>query len=235
MFGLFKRSGGLVELKAEGLRLQFSDEPASITRATVVRELRKDDYRLKEISFQPGDIVVDIGAHVGMFSIFVAKRYPFVKVYAFEPIRSNFEHLRQNLARNDVANVEAFNLALTQDGRELRMGGLLDKNSGGMTAHSRTLSEPKETDYVVRSTTLKSVFDEHEIAACKLLKIDCEGSEYEILMNFPYLDRIEHLRGEFHTNLFLRNQGYTIDGLVEHCQRFVKPRNMSIVRCDMAE
>ena len=52
---------------------------------------------------------------------------------------------------------------------------------------------------------------------------------------FPEKSLSAPIHGEFHTNLFLRNQGYTIDGLVEHCYRFVKPRNVSIVRCDMAE
>jgi hypothetical protein len=94
---------------------------------------------------------------------------------------------------------------------------------------------PDHSAWTVKSKTLKTVFDELDIRACKLLKIDCEGSEYEVLLDFPYFDRIEHMRGEFHTNGLLRSKGYTIDGLVAHCRRFVKPENFSYVSCDMAE
>jgi FkbM family methyltransferase len=62
---------------------------------------------------RPGDIVYDVGAHIGLYTI------PFAKVVgaqgqviAFEPATTNYEHLVHNLKLNDLVNVRAFAKAL---------------------------------------------------------------------------------------------------------------------------
>jgi hypothetical protein len=41
-----------------------------------------DIYGLETIGFQPGDIVIDVGAHLGLVSLYLAKRWPFLRIYA---------------------------------------------------------------------------------------------------------------------------------------------------------
>jgi FkbM family methyltransferase len=234
MFGFLNRSREALEFEVDGKRLTFADHPGSITRESIAKELQEDAYQLKTIPFAPGDVVVDIGGHVGIMSIFIAKSYPLVKVYAFEPVPANAQLFRKNLSSNNIQNVELFESAVTGDGRSINLAGRLDKNSGGASAHTVQIS-PKHERWVAQSSTLKDIFDRQDIRACRLLKIDCEGSEHEILLNFPYLDRVEHMRGEFHINSTLRTQGYTIERLVQHCHKFIEPRNLSYVSCAMAE
>ena len=52
----------------------------------------------------------------------------------------------------------------------------------------------------VKSISLKQIFDENKILNCKLLKLDCEGSEYQIIDALPlnYFDRIENIVIEYH-------------------------------------
>jgi FkbM family methyltransferase len=237
MFGFLKRGDRARETAAldiDGLHLEFFDHPSSVTRQLVIQEFVEDAYKLKEIDFQPGDIVVDVGGHVGIFSIFVAKRYPFVKVIAFEPVPPNVEYFRRNLAHNQVNNVELFPMAITRDGRDVQLAGRLEKNSGGASAVTREISSKHER-WTIQSRTLTSVFDEFDIQKCKLLKIDCEGAEHEILFDFPYLARVDYMRGEFHINGLLRSQGYSIDRLAEHCRKFIEPNRLSYVSCTMAD
>ena len=71
----------------------------------------------------------------------------------------------------------------------------------------------------IESTTLENIIKENNINNIKLLKIDCEGSEYEILYNTPkeILNLIKYMRGEFHENKELTNK-YDINSLKKYCQ-----------------
>jgi hypothetical protein len=46
---------------------------------------------------------------------------------------------------------------------------------------------------------------------------------------------VQTLRGEFHINEHLRQQGYSIDRLAQHCQRFIRPERVVFVSCQMFE
>jgi hypothetical protein len=60
----------------------------------------------------------------------------------------------------------------------------------------------------VASVTLDEVFAVHGIERCRLLKIDCEGMEYEILPGAGVLDKVEYLAGEFHASAYLQSLGW---------------------------
>ena len=80
------------------------------------------------------------------------------------------------------------------------------KNSGRLdlflnndqSAHS-IFSKSSES-ISVESTSLQKIFDENKISACKLLKLDCEGAEYQIIDSLPseYLDKIQNIVMEYH-------------------------------------
>ena len=55
----------------------------------------------------------------------------------------------------------------------------------------------------------------------KLLKIDCEGDEYEILYATNQLHKVEYIRGEFHLNNRLRQEGHSWDDLATYCANIV--------------
>ena len=207
----------------------------SVASDVVVKELVSDTYRLNEIGFAPGDVVLDLGGHVGIVSIYLAKKYPFLKIYAYEPSPDNYRHFLENLAANDISNVEVCNQAVTADGRTLNMIAYYECNSGGATGQLREMKLPHRVNFEVQSTTLDTIFRERGLDSCKLLKIDVEGSEYEILMNARCLNRVEFLAGEFHENDYLLEKGYSIAALSEHLTRFIPRDNIRYVPCRMAE
>ena len=198
------------KIKIDGVEMSIADHKGSQTPVAIFRELIRDELGLLDFMAPSKPVIIDIGANTGIISILLGKRFPDATIYAFEPIPRNFENLKLNLKENQVQNVKAFNLALTSDGRQLEMTAALDDNSGGSTANAMEAIRcaPGDSVYQVRSVTLDSVFHENGISSCDLLKIDCEGSEHEILGTFSQISQIGHLIGEIHFNRTILEKGY---------------------------
>ena len=116
-------------------------------------------------------VVVDAGAHVGLFSLRIA---PFTQqVVALEPHPRNFSMLKQNLERNGVTNVEALRLALwtSADRLDLTEGS----DSGGSS-----LTEAGLGHYRTSTTTLRDLLNWY--GHVDLLKLDIEGAEFPVLL-----------------------------------------------------
>ncbi len=86
-----------------------------------LRRMETDYYLSRAAIFREGDIVVDVGAHVGVVSIYLGRKYPFIRVYAVEPEPTNFECLKRNIELNGAWNVTAINKAVSEDGQKRRL------------------------------------------------------------------------------------------------------------------
>jgi FkbM family methyltransferase len=210
----------------DGISLLAYDEAGSQAADWVAWELQADAYRLREMHFDKGDVVIDIGAHIGLFSLYIAKRWPFVNVFAFEPFPANFINCSENLRLNTAANVILSSEAITNDNRLLTMA-TDPRNSGGASAIVKTF-EANGIVSDLSSMTLDMVFSVYGINRCKLLKIDCEGMEYEIVLGTRMLDKVENLVGEFHASAHIQNLGYCPELLRSYCLSFFAPDKMSI-------
>jgi FkbM family methyltransferase len=209
-----------------GISLLAYDDADSQSANWVAWELQADDYRLRDMRFGDGDVVIDIGAHIGLFSIYLAKRWPVIKVFSFEPFPANFRNCAENLQLNGITNVVLSPKAITNDNRLLNMA-TDPHNSGGASAVVKTF----ESNGIVTglaSMTLDEVFLVHEIGRCKLMKIDCEGMEYEILHGARVLDKVEYLAGEFHASPSLQSQGWCPERLRAYCSSFFADNKMKI-------
>jgi FkbM family methyltransferase len=200
-----------------------------------VAELQRDEYGLTKIPFQPGDIVLDIGANIGFVSICLAKLFPFIKILAYEPVPINYELLVCNLVNNAVSNVVPFPLALTKDGRRIAIE-CNPASTIGSTANLRELhGHPDLLRFNVNSVSLDQILEDHAISACRFLKMDCEGSEYEVLLNCRWLGRVEYLSMEVHVNKLLREQGYSPELLSEYCRRHIAGDKLRMQVVKLAE
>lgn len=169
-------------------------------------------YECAGTPMQDGWTVVDIGAGLGDFSILAAHTYPNNQVYAYEPFMESFTLLNRNLAANHVGNVQAFQQAVGQT------GSLVLDLSGGepLQIQSRqsqpTTAENHERTVEVTSLALNEVFVQNGIQRCDLLKLDCEGAEYDILFNAntKALERVQRLVMEYHDGV----NGYSHRDLV---------------------
>jgi FkbM family methyltransferase len=225
----------LYSFQIRNVALSVYDGCASLSANRIAEELLNDVYGLETISFQPEDIVIDVGAHVGLVSLYLAKRWPFLRIFAFEPHPFNHANFVENLRLNNVSNVCLFPQAVTADGRSIMLR-LIDSNTGGATA---VFDMARATAVgPVESVTLPAIFDRFLALGqrCRLLKMDCEGMEYEILPS-PVLDRVDFLAAEFHEGvLYERNEYPSVNigkahALGELCAGFFPPERMRVICC----
>ena len=206
----------------------FYDLVSSKTTQYVAKEIGKDIYDFDSIGFKDGDVVIDVGGNIGMVSIYLAKRFPFLKIYAFEPGKQNYENFLRNIKLNNIPDgvITVKNLAITGDGRDIELVVNL-LNSGGSSNSSLGWASNMcglEVNHDVHSVTLNQVFKQYGINNCKLLKIDCEGSEYEILYGADEatLQKCENLRMEVHENEILNKKFGPGSNLVEFAKKYIR-------------
>jgi FkbM family methyltransferase len=209
---------------------KFYDTFSSYTSQFVAYELNhKDEYNFDNIGLKPGDIVIDIGGNIGMVSILLARKFPFIKVYAFEPVKQNYENFLRNIDLNRIPEgvIAVENIAVTKDSRDVCMK-LIQHNPGGSMVSS---DAPQNGDEAVRSETLMRIIEKNKIGKVKLLKIDCEGTEYEILYNAPpqILSNIEYLRGEFHTLPDNTKPDNSPERLLEYCGKYFEAEKIAVL------
>ena len=152
-----------------------------------------EDYEVSGFNINNEDIVIDIGAHIGLFSLFVSQYCKNGKIFSYEPIEKNFRILKENIELNKIKNVIYFNSAVSNQSNKLKI--FIDSDD---SAHSIFESD---RDFIeVNSTTVKSIFDENKIKKCNLLKLDCEGAEYQIIESIPkeYFLKIDKMIIEYH-------------------------------------
>lgn len=177
-------------------------------------------YEVYGFAIQPGWVVMDIGAGLGEYTLFAAQT-PKTRVFGFEPFPESFALLQENIQLNKTQNIRAFEEAVGAQSGTLT----LDLSSGEpLQFQSQDGSAPvNEKRLTVKSISLVDVFKKLEINACDLIKLDCEGAEYDILFNTPpeMLQRIDHFVMEYHDNTtkynhtdlsqFLEKQGFQVD------------------------
>lgn len=173
----------------------------------VIEVIRGNPYAALLGELRPGDVCLDIGAHIGAFSVLAASRG--AHVYAFEPVPANFALLVENIALNGFEHqITAINQAVWSSSVERHMGIVQDGNTGGGSIHWETGSTIR-----VNCVGLLEFMERENLERCRGLKLDAEGSEYEILGSLTPedLQRFDVLSMEYHSV-----EGHTADALIDH-------------------
>ncbi|MDR1457870.1 MAG: FkbM family methyltransferase [Puniceicoccales bacterium] len=219
----FSRAFSLHKVLLKDQYFIFCDLLTSDAVRMVANEIGYNSYDFSNIDSKEGDVVIDIGGNIGMISIFLAKKFPFLKIYAFEPVKENFENFKRNIKLNKIPDgvITVENLAVTKDARTVNLNINMTNSGGSGLCVEKEVGSFQSWD--VQSVTLEDIFEKFAIKSCKLLKIDCEGSEYEILYNTDkdILKKCEHMRGEFHEDSYIRNQGHSIAALEQYCKSVI--------------
>jgi FkbM family methyltransferase len=137
------------------------------------------------------EFAVDVGAHIGHWSLRLSHRYPTAKVVAIEPEKENLAVLAVNAYGYPNVHVRAGAVCYSDKPLGLRLSG--DGNSGG---HQLVVGDP---DGDVIGWTIEDLFEGRD--QIDVLKLDCEGSEFDILKNMKVstLKRIQCIVGEHHS------------------------------------
>ena len=195
----------------------YSSRSDIMMRRLVVREMEGDLYGLSRLPTHLGEraLMLDIGSHVGATAILLALRHPELRVHAFEPDATTFLFLVWNLLEHRLlGRVTPHHLALHSDNT-----GLEFVTSGDDTTSSRAvrMGRPwgsQQAKTCVPTIQLGAFLD---VTACdvharvQLVKLDCEGCEYDIVpQNTTFFEKhVRYLFGEVH-EWQLRGRGVTL-------------------------
>ncbi|MEY4385625.1 MAG: hypothetical protein RLY20_908 [Verrucomicrobiota bacterium] len=139
--------------------------------------------------------VLDIGANMGCYALYAADAGPEAKIYCYEPEQKNFEQLKQNVAHNKLeARIATINCAVAGNSgdRDLAVGDALLNSFHIIPTHARNQR--------VSCVTIREIIKAHKLEAIDMLKMNCEGAEYEILESCTpeEFEHIRRIRLEYH-------------------------------------
>src|SRR5215211_4925295 len=130
-----------------------------------------------------GDIVVDIGAHMGRYTIIGSKRVGANgKVVAIEAHPGNFEMLNRNIELNRLTNVIPLNYAVYSKDTKIKL--YLPEVESGYTIYNTIMYNRARTEdkfVEVNANTLDYLLQLKGIMDINWVKIDVEGAEFEVL------------------------------------------------------
>ena len=162
--------------------------------------------------------IVDVGSNMGAFAVYAASRCPTARVYCFEPEERNFGFLKRNIAANSLdGRVCAYQRAVAS------CRGQRNLAVSESPLHSLITEDKGSRCQKVDCVSLKDIIRDQALEKIDLLKVNCEGAEYEIFTDLVRADfeRLPDIRLEYH-NLdslkrngsslarFLESQGYRI-------------------------
>jgi FkbM family methyltransferase len=203
---------GEIYVFRKGIKIKTAEGVDAVTIAVI---FMKKEYG----EVEGASVIIDIGANIGTYSIFAASSSNNVKIYSYEPVPKSFGLLLENIKLNNLENrVFPFNYAVggKRGERQIYFGDTSPFNS--------MYSQCSTKQITVKCVTLKDVFQTNKIAHCDLLKLDCEGAEFEILFNTAddVFERIKEIRMEYH-NI---GSEYKIRDLIE----FLMKKGFEVVR-----
>ena len=182
--------------------------------------------------------VFDVGANKGWYSVLLGKLAVDGVVYAFEPLASAFKELESNVEINHLNNVKCINIALSNYKGTSEMIIPYGHSPFAFLCGAEHGREENRNSYLCNVTTIDNYISDNKIGAVDFMKIDAEGSEYNILLGanrllsakkapMIFIESYDDALRKFDTNSkelinLLRSYGYIIHDT----------KDMSLVRAD---
>jgi FkbM family methyltransferase len=147
--------------------------------------ITREDGIIEHFTPKQGDIVVDIGAHMGRYTIISSKRVGTNgKVVAIEAHPGNFEMLNRNIKLNQLTNVIPLNYAVYS--KETKIKLYVPGEESGYTVYNTIMSNRtgNEDKFIeINANTLDYLLQLNQISEEEVnwIKIDVEGAEFEVL------------------------------------------------------
>jgi FkbM family methyltransferase len=144
-----------------------------------------DELTFLESHYESGDWFLDIGANMGFYSLFLAKRHPEMKTLAFEPDPYNIEKFKKNITLNGIKNIILCEYALSDENTQKDLMMNTGNNRGGNSfVINQTEFCGEDSRLTVACKTLLDALTENNIHRVGIAKLDVEGFEYPILKSF---------------------------------------------------
>jgi FkbM family methyltransferase len=119
------------------------------------------------------NLIVDLGANIGIETLRFAKLYPKAKIFSIEAVKENFETLIKNT--KNMSNVTSINAAIWDKNSKLK---IIKKSESGQ---ARYIQEVRNSDkFHIRGMPFNKILSAYSIKGICILKIDIEGAERKL-------------------------------------------------------
>lgn len=176
----------------------------------VIDEVVNPSMYLRPLEINGDDVVLDIGANIGIFSVVAGKRAK--KVFSYEPDNENFNVAKGNLKENNIKNCEIFELGVSGEKCEKTLWLNTKKNRGN---HSMQFFNGREA-LIVKCVGINEVL---KLSNPTKIKIDCEGEEYEILKSVKKWGKVERIVMEWHRKILKDESNTLFNEIIEKMEK----------------
>jgi FkbM family methyltransferase len=159
----------------------------------VISVLSGHEYPLQNyLNLSDTAIIINVGAHIGTFDIYCKCVYPKSLLYSFEPNPENFKILKKNIVANHIKEIFLIKNALSDSTGICKLYfQKMNPNEGNIFIGNNYVE--------IRKTNLDTFSKKYKIRTIDLLKLDCEGAEFDILNNIPNNLLIKNMAIEYHS------------------------------------
>lgn len=150
-----------------------------------------DEYGLRKINEQP-KVIYDIGGNIGLFAIWAALNFPEAKIESFEPHPETFQFLSKNMSQ--FVGCAVRNVAL---GSKNGLGFISSNTESRSNRVSSDAAREEKSGHEIQIVAFEELVaaERQEI---DLLKIDCEGAEWDIFEDAAPFQKVRMIRMEYH-------------------------------------
>lgn len=167
-------------------------------------------------------LIVDVGAHLGLFTLYCRLLNNRVKIIALEPEQNNFKLLKENLKKNNISRVKVFDYALSVRSGTGKLQ-ISDDSHNNKLILNDSVEYKNEFDKVarVKTITLTDLLKQNNESVVDVLKMDIEGAENYIIPTWPaeVFSKVRSIIFEYHDykkddhkmlELILRERGFGV-------------------------
>ena len=141
-------------------------------------------------------VFYDIGANIGIYSLYTAILHKNSIVYSFEPEATNFSSLCQNIVNNDLKNMIPLQLAFSSSDKfDLLNVGIVKSGAGAASVEGEYCGMPNSLLQGVYCISLDSIYENRFFKKPNYIKIDVDGHESIILENAVKILKDKNLKG----------------------------------------
>lgn len=174
---------------------------------TYIEIFETNIYEFKTTSLTP--IILDCGSNMGISVLYFSKKYPNAKILAFEPDETVLPFLERNIQSQKIQNVELYKKAVWTEETDLKF--FTDKGMGGRVGVNYENQTPK----IIKSLRLRDFLSKGN--PIDMLKIDIEGSEYDVIQDCEdLLFNVNNIFIEYHS---VYNEEQHLDNILNIIKR----------------
>lgn len=174
----------IIKFKNNKFSVDLKDE---VDRSVANEIFKFREYRAAEKTIESSlEPIFDVGAHIGLFSLYIRALNSKVPIVALEPEMDNFSRLEETINRNGIQNIQLENIALAAKAGKRQLFVAADSQNHRLLAASEMFVGTR-----VQATSAVSLSEycvKNKIKKIGLVKLDIEGGEFELLKNWTNKD-----------------------------------------------